>query len=103
MKKLYIFLALMALVSPVFGVWLANLVGYHEPLDVAAEKINELANETLHTVILQDVSDQMNWTPLKDYTVPGLPDWLGYIISAYIGLAVFIALWLVARRVKKTR
>jgi hypothetical protein len=44
------FLALLialALISPVFGVWLADLINYHEPLDVAADLINQAANRTI--------------------------------------------------------
>ncbi|MFP3292494.1 MAG: PDGLE domain-containing protein [Thermoproteus sp.] len=99
------FLALLialALISPVFGVWLANLINYHEPLDVAADLINQAANRT----ILNDTRYQMNWTPFIDYTVPGLPDWAGYIVSAFIGLAIYLVLYmaLVGRRgrVKRT-
>ena len=103
MRRLFILLAALALVSPVFGVWLAELVGYHEPLDVAAEKINEAANATVGRPALEDITESINWTPLLDYTVPGLPDWAGYIVSAYIGLAIFAAALLVARRVKRAR
>ncbi|ABL79135.1 PDGLE domain-containing protein [Thermofilum pendens] len=71
----------MVLVSPVFGVWLANLVGYHEPLDLAAEALG-----------LNETTEEINWTPFLDYTVPGLPDWLGYIVSGFLGVAVVLAL-----------
>lgn len=96
MRRLVIFLIVLALISPIFGIWLANLIGYHEPLDVAADMINEAAGRQ----VLQDISDQMNWTPFIDYTVPGLPDWAGYIVSAFIGLAIYYALYqvLVARK-----
>ncbi len=69
----------MVLVSPLFGVIGANLVGYHEPLDVAAELLH------LHEAHLP------NWTPFADYTVPGLPDTIGYIIAGFIGVGVIFA------------
>ena len=68
----------MVLVSPLFGVIGANLVGYHEPLDVAAEMLH------LHEAHLP------NWTPFADYTVPGLPDTIGYIIAGFIGVGVIL-------------
>ncbi|MFZ8811772.1 MAG: PDGLE domain-containing protein [Pyrobaculum sp.] len=101
MKRLFVFLAVMAFISPVFGVWLADLVGYREPLDVAAEAVNEVANKTLGKPILVDITEEINWTPFLDYTVPGLPDWAGYIVSAFIGLAIFYVIWLVATHVKR--
>ncbi len=74
MRRLYISLAVMASISPVFGVWLADLIWYREPLDVAAEAVNEVANKTLGKLILVDITEEINWTPFLDYTVPGLPD-----------------------------
>ncbi|MGC9119393.1 MAG: PDGLE domain-containing protein [Thermoproteus sp.] len=96
MRRLVLLLIVLALISPVFGVWLANLIGYHEPLDVAADMINEAAGHP----VLQDIRYQINWMPFIDYTVPGLPDWAGYIVSAFIGLAIYYVLYqvLVARR-----
>lgn len=71
----------LVLVSPVFGVTLADLVGYHEPLDVAAEALG-----------LEDRSEEMNWTPFFDYGVPGLPPELGYIVAGLIGVAAILAI-----------
>ncbi len=67
------------LVSPVFGVILANVVNYHEPLDVAAEMLH-----------LREM--KINWTPLYDYTVPGLPETIGYIIAGLIGVGVILGI-----------
>jgi len=36
-KKALIIIIILLLISPVFGVVLADMVGYHEPLDLAAE------------------------------------------------------------------
>jgi len=72
---------ILVIISPIFGVILADMVGYHEPLDVAAEKLG-----------LQDISENINWTPFFDYTIPGLNPIVGYIISGLIGIAVIISI-----------
>jgi cobalt/nickel transport protein len=77
----------LVVVSPVFGVYLAGLVGYHEPLDLAAEALG-----------LRETTEEVNWTPFLEYTVPGLPDWLGYIVSGFIGVGVVLALGLLLLR-----
>ena len=81
MRKAWYVIAFMIIISPLFGIILADMVGYHEPLDVAAEMLH-----------LKDISDKINWTPFYNYTVPGLPDTIGYIISGIIGVAVVYAL-----------
>jgi len=82
-NQLYLLIILIA-ISPIFGVYLANLIGYHEPLDIVAEKLelNEL---------------EINWTPLKDYIVPGLPDWLGYIVAGFLGVGIIIFIGHIAK------
>ncbi len=82
----------LVLVSPVFGVILADMVGYHEPLDLAAELIG-----------LPDKSEELNWTPFFDYTVPGLPDTVGYIVAGFIGVAVILAMGAVLQRIAAHR
>ncbi len=83
-RRALIAIAVLLLVSPLFGVIGAELVGYHEPLDVAAEALG--------------LSDFSLWSGfLPDYTVPGLPeDWLslsvGYIISGIIGVLIILAI-----------
>ncbi|KSW12717.1 cobalamin biosynthesis protein [Pyrodictium occultum] len=79
-------MAVLLVVSPVFGVILADKLGYHEPLDVAAEKLG-----------LQERS-LGEWTPFSDYTFPGLPDTLGYIVAGAVGVAVILAIGYVAAR-----
>lgn len=81
-KKLLALLVALALISPIFGVILANTVNYAEPIDHLGEALN-----------LTDISDKINWTPFIGYAVSGLPDWLGYLISAFIGLAAFAAIY----------
>lgn len=91
-RKTLFTVIVLIIVSPVFGVILADAVGYHEPLDVAAEMLN-----------LEDITEDINWTPFLDYTVPGLPSVLGYIVSGFIGVGVILGLgyvlkYLVSRR-----
>ena len=88
-KRALTLIAVLLVVSPLFGVIGADIVGYHEPLDVAAEALG--LNETgLWSGIL------------PDYSVPGLPEnWaglsLGYIISGIVGVAIILALGLILR------
>ncbi|MCD6457377.1 MAG: cobalamin biosynthesis protein [Thermoprotei archaeon] len=80
-KKAIILTFILVIISPIFGVILADMVGYHEPLDLAAESLG-----------LEDISEEINWTPFFDYTVPGLPDVIGYIIAGFIGVFVVLGL-----------
>ncbi|MGQ4891251.1 MAG: PDGLE domain-containing protein [Candidatus Njordarchaeia archaeon] len=89
-KKVWLILLLLIIISPIFGVFLADLVGYHEPLDVAAEKLG-----------LNDTSESFNWTPFFDYSVPGLPAWIGYIMAGFIGVLVIVALGALVSWVKR--
>ncbi|ALL01528.1 hypothetical protein Pyrde_1485 [Pyrodictium delaneyi] len=81
--------AVLLIISPVFGVVLAEKVGYHEPLDVAAEKLG------------LEEHPVAEWTPFSDYTVPGLPDTIGYIVAGAIGVTVILGIGLVAARLTK--
>lgn len=92
MKRWALLLAILIVLAPVFGVVLANAVGYHEPLDVAAEKLG-----------LNDITEEINWTPLLDYTVPGLPDVVGYAVSGAIGVVIVVVLGHVLMRVLRRR
>ena len=76
----------LVLISPIFGIILANMIGYHEPLDLAAEKLG------LHEAKLP------NWTPFSDYTFPGLPDTLGYIVAGIIGTGFILAIGYLASK-----
>jgi len=80
-KGTLILIVLLVLVSPIFGVILAEVVGYHEPLDVAAEILG-----------LEDITEDLNWTPLLDYTIPGVPDVIGYIIAGLIGVGIILSI-----------
>ncbi len=84
-KKAWIIIGVLLILSPLFGVYLADLVGYHEPLDIVAEKLG-----------LEEKTGFYE-TPFADYTVPNLPDWLGYIISGIIGVLFILAIGLLIR------
>ncbi|MEM2234903.1 MAG: cobalamin biosynthesis protein [Desulfurococcaceae archaeon] len=72
------------LVSPLFGIYLADLVGYHEPLDIAIEILG-----------LKEWEDE--W-PFKDYSIPGLDPYLGYIASGFIGVgAIALTIFILDR------
>jgi len=80
-RKSLLTITALIIISPIFGVILADMVGYHEPLDIAAEKLG-----------LEDISEEINWTPLFDYSVPGLNPVVGYIISGFIGVSIILAI-----------
>lgn len=86
-KRYLILLLALVLMSPIFGVWLDDIDGYAEPLDHLGDALG-----------LKDITDEWNWTPFKDYTVPGLPNWAGYMTAGLIGIAVFVALTLFLER-----
>jgi cobalt/nickel transport protein len=88
--KPLIFIVIIILVSPIFGVILAEIVGFHEPLDIAAEKVD-----------LHDLSKDMNWTPFFDYTIPRLSPEIGYIISGLLGITIIFGAGLIFRRLGK--
>ena len=89
MRRGFLLALLLVLISPLFGVYLSDLVGYREPLDLAAEMLG-----------LQDHTERINWTPFLDYTVPGLPDWAGYVVSGIIGILIIFGLGMLMMRVK---
>ncbi len=91
MKTIIVIIALV-IISPLFGVVLADMVGYHEPLDVAAEELG-----------LNDTSEEVNWTPFFDYSIPGLDPVIGYILSGFIGIGVIIAIGFILRKVVERR
>ncbi|MEM0021220.1 MAG: PDGLE domain-containing protein [Fervidicoccaceae archaeon] len=60
----------------------------YEPLDVVSERLN-LAQESLFQSLF------------PDYTVPGLPQWLGGIIAGAIGMLTVLIITLLLMRVGK--
>ncbi|MEM3573264.1 MAG: cobalamin biosynthesis protein [Nitrososphaeria archaeon] len=86
--KAWILIVFLLLVSPVFGVILAEAVGYHEPLDIAAELLNK-----------SDLTEDINWTPFLDYSIQGLPKEIGYVISGLIGITIILSVKLFFEKV----
>jgi len=89
-RRTLIIVGILLIISPLFGVVGAELVGYHEPLDVAAEKLGLEEAEPVWSGLL------------PDYTVPGLPeDWaglsVGYIISGIVGVVIILIIGLALR------
>jgi len=89
-KKAFILILFLIVISPIFGVILANLLGYHEPLDVAAELLG-----------LKETTEEINWTPFLDYSVPGLPPEVGYIVSGLLGALVVLLLGYIIIKLRK--
>lgn len=78
MRRSYLAIIILVLISPLFGVIGASIVGYKEPLDVAAEMIGLEESEPIWSGIF------------PDYTVPGLPDEIGYIVSGLVGAGLLL-------------
>lgn len=77
-RRTMMVLLFLLIISPFFGVIGANLVGYREPLELALEQLGIEESEPI-------------WAGFfPDYTVPGLNDVVGYIISGVIGLGIFL-------------
>ncbi len=91
-KRVLILILFLILVSPIFGVFLADMIGYHEPLDVAAEILG-----------LKDLTEKSNWTPFIGYTVPGLPLEIGYVVAGFIGVGIILGVGFIADRFIKRR
>lgn len=87
LNKALIIIFLLVFISPVFGVVLADIVGYHEPLDVAAEVLN-----------LSDLTEKINWTPFLDYSIPGLSAEVGYIVAGLIGIGIILGVGFILSR-----
>ncbi len=82
-RKPLVVIAVMILLSPVFA-YLAELVNYAEPLENVAEEMG------LH--------DTQTYTGIfPDYTIPGLNDYIGTLISGAIGVAIFLSLAMMRR------
>lgn len=78
MRRSYLTIIALVLISPLFGVIGANIVGYREPLDLAAELIGMEESEPIWSGIF------------PDYTLPGLPDEIAYVIVGLIGVSVLL-------------
>ncbi|MEM0015263.1 MAG: PDGLE domain-containing protein [Zestosphaera sp.] len=84
-RKSLIMLAVLLLASPVFGVILAEELSYREPLDLVAEELG-----------LSEAG--VEWTPFRDYAVPGVPKAVGYVIAGVLGTAVIVLTCYILRK-----
>jgi len=79
MKKAYVAIAIMLILAPLFA-WAADLVGYSEPLENAAEETGASENQSYTGIF-------------PDYTVPGLNPYLSALITGVIGVAIILAVF----------
>jgi len=95
-RRAFLAIVVLLVLSPLFGVIGAELVGYHEPLDVAAEELGLEEAEPL-------------WSGFfPDYTVPGLPEDMasmsvGYVISGLVGIIIILAVGFIMVRLVQKR
>ncbi len=78
----------MIAVSPLFA-YAAELVGYSEPLENAAEMLGLEENPIYEGL-------------LPDYTLPGLDPYVGTLIAGIVGTVIVLALGLVLTRYART-
>lgn len=79
-KKLILVLVMLIIVSPIFGVILPEMLQSEEFI----ESLAEIAEPVL----------QIHYNaPLKDYTIPGFPEWVGYMVSSAIGLVIIVLVY----------
>lgn len=77
-KTALIVVAAMIVLAPLFA-YLAELVNYTEPLEVAAENLG--------------LSENSIWSGIfPDYTVPGLNEYIGAFITGAIGVVLILAI-----------
>lgn len=88
-RKAYLVVAALLAASPLF-LALSEMLGYREPLDLAAEALG-----------LEDISERITWTPFFDYSVPGLPPELGYVVAGALGVAAVVLLGKAVERLVK--
>uniref|UniRef100_A0A7C3MAK5 Nickel transporter n=1 Tax=Archaeoglobus fulgidus TaxID=2234 RepID=A0A7C3MAK5_ARCFL len=81
-------IAVMIAVSPIFA-YAAELVGYSEPLENAAEMLGLEENPIYEGL-------------LPDYTVPGLDPYTGTLIAGAVGTAIVLALGIILARYART-
>jgi hypothetical protein len=90
-RKVLIVISVMILVSPFFA-WAAEVVGYAEPLENAAEDLGAMEHEY---AILSGL--------IPDYTVPGADPYASTIVAGIVGCLIVLGLGLVVGRVLERR
>ena len=88
--KALVLIGVIILTSPVFGIILSDRVAFHEPLELTAEELG-----------LQDSTEDLNWTPFLDYTVPNLLPEMGYILTGFLGIGLILVIGKILVRVLK--
>jgi cobalt/nickel transport protein len=78
-RKALVVLAVLIVLAPVFG-WAAGAVGYAEPIENAAELTGATEHETATDPGL-----------FPDYSVPGLGDGVGTLLSGVVGTGLTLA------------
>jgi len=73
------------IISPIFSIYLADVLGYREPLDLILEALGYKGEEFLINA------------PFMNYSVPYLPQALGYIASGGIGLLILFMITMLFR------
>jgi len=86
-RKVFIVIAVMLLVSPFFA-WAAEVVGYAEPLENAAERLGAMEHEY---AILSGL--------IPDYTIPGANPYASAIVAGIVGCLIVLGLGLVLGKV----
>ncbi len=76
-------------VSPLFSIFLANMMGYKEPIDLILDLIGFKTGGRVLT------------SPFMGYSFPFLPSFLGYILSGFIGVTVIYAIFIMVKLVSK--
>jgi cobalt/nickel transport protein len=84
-RKSLVALIVLGLIAPVFG-WASGVVGYAEPIDVAAEQ----------TGAADEATGGHGLFP--DYSVPGLGSGVGTLLSALVGITITLGVALAAGR-----
>lgn len=89
-RKVVLVTAILIIISPIFGVVLPDLLQSEEYIESLAEG-------------LEPVIAVEYWTPFKEYTIYGLPEWLSYMISAILGYAIILTIYYAILRFVKAR
>ena len=86
-RKVLIVIAVMILFSPFFA-WAAEVVGYAEPLENAAEHLGAMEHEY---AIISGL--------IPDYTIPGANPYASAIVAGIVGCLIVLGLGLIMGKV----
>ena len=79
-KGALIVIGILLLFTPLFA-WAADLVGYAEPLENAAEELGAMEHET---AIISGI--------LPDYTIPGANPYASAIVAGIVGCVIVLVI-----------